>query len=142
MRTIGKMEKETGICPSQQNRFDFWLRFRNDDGLLGLNDRAKELTPWIQKKILYNCCHRANEPDWTQFSHLEIGGCVNLAEEGSDETCVEGGYDRDDAQFFAIYGRYKTGHCEAITDCPTFEDACAVYLILQKKSGLPLTVMC
>lgn len=31
---------------------------------------------------LFNCCTALREPDWSKFSNLELGGCIDAAEEG------------------------------------------------------------
>lgn len=93
-------------------------------------------------KILFNCCENYSEPDWTQFTNLELGGCIDAAEEGSNDTVTEGGIDRHNAQFFSIYGRLVEGGCDVITDCLKFEDAECIGRELQKLSGLPLEIVC
>jgi len=61
---------------------------------------------------------------------------------GREETCIEGGILREDAEFFTIYGRLYFGGCEALTDCNTFEDAEGVAGYLSRLSGLAVQVNC
>ncbi len=96
----------------------------------------------MRPDILFNCCPRGTEPDWRTFTNLELGGCINAAEDGADETCIEGGKTRDEAEFFTIYGRLQDGGCEAITDCPDFESALSVAARLCARSCLTLAVVC
>lgn len=98
--------------------------------------------PIFTANQLYNCCPGALEPDWTWFSNLELGGCVDAAEPGSTDTAIEGGISRDDAHFFTIYGRLVEGGCEAITDCVGFLDAEIIALHLCETSKLTLEIVC
>ena len=90
---------------------------------------------------LFNCCSKSEEPDWSQFDALELGGCVNVSE-SDDETWFEGGYDRTQAELFTVYGHYPVGGAEAITDACDFETAMEIAQHLQGRSGLKLAVMC
>lgn len=91
---------------------------------------------------LFNCCHKAEEPDWSDFDALEVGGCIVEEEEGSDETFTIGGIARDEAQFFTVYGHLKVGGVEAITDCDTFDEVIEVANILAERTGFPVHVCC
>lgn len=91
---------------------------------------------------LFNCCMDLKEPDWKDFTNLELGGCVDAAGEGPDETCIEGGESREHAQFFTVYGHLSVGGCEAITDSDAFDDAQAVAARLCELSGLTLIIHC
>lgn len=85
----------------------------------------------------YNCCTNDQEPDWTQFTNLELGGCIE------EEDCTTGGIDREEAEFFTIYGRLKEGGCEAITDVvDNVEVAISVAEEHSKRSKLPLNIFC
>lgn len=85
---------------------------------------------------LYNCCTNYEPPDWSQFDGLELGGCID------DDGVTEGGADRDDAEFFTVYGHLKVGGIEAITDCQTFDEGRAVMDYLSDLVGLPGEVFC
>lgn len=89
---------------------------------------------------LFNCCTDHAEPDWLQFTDLEIGGCITIRENAEEWT--EGGQTRADAEFFTVYGRLKDGGCEAITDCPTFESALAAANALCDLSSLRCHIYC
>lgn len=91
---------------------------------------------------LFNCCPGLAAPDWALFDALEVGGCCDVAEEGADETCIEGGKTRDEAEFFTVYGRLKEGGCEAITDLDTYEHAKFAAHALGDLSGLPVHICC
>lgn len=91
---------------------------------------------------LYNCCTGEQEPDWTQFKNLELGGCIDAAGPGETSTAIEGGIDRAKAEFFTIYGRLTEGGCEAITDCANMIDAEHIGLYLCKLSSLSLEIVC
>ncbi len=92
--------------------------------------------------ILFNCCTDLKEPDWSTFSNLELGGCIDAAEDGESGTMIAGGISRDEAQFFTIYGHLIEGGCEAITDCVNFEDARHIATHLCERSGLTLDIVC
>lgn len=97
---------------------------------------------------LFNCCANGAAPDWSQFDALEIGGCIDDADEdmrARGETYTVGGIDRASAEFFTVYGHYRPGHgqgVDAVTDCETFEKAQAVAAELSRLSGLPVSIMC
>jgi hypothetical protein len=91
---------------------------------------------------LFNCCTALREPEWRRFSNLELGGCIDAAEEGMDGTCIEGGKSRADAEFFTIYGHLIEGGCEAITDCEHFDEAQRIAAHLCGLSGLTLAIVC
>jgi hypothetical protein len=87
---------------------------------------------------LFNCCTGNAAPDWTQFDALEIGGCITLAREADGETFVEGGIADSEAEFWTVYGHFKNGGCEAITDCATRAMVDSVASRLSELSGLPV----
>ncbi|WP_107678003.1 hypothetical protein [Agrobacterium sp. LAD9] len=91
---------------------------------------------------LFNCCTALQEPEWRRFSNLELGGCIDAAQEGMDGTCIEGGKSRDKAEFFTVYGHLIEGGCEAITDCDDFDGAQRVAIHLCGLSGLTLEIVC
>lgn len=91
---------------------------------------------------LFDCCTAFKEPDWSKFTNLELGGCIDAAEEGSDGTCIEGGKSRDKAEFFSIYGHRDEGGYEPITDCDDFDDAQRIAARLCALSRLTLEVVC
>lgn len=91
---------------------------------------------------LFNCCTDYAEPDWRMFNALEIGGCVSVVEEGTNETSIVGGMSRDEAEFFTVYGHLIAGGCEAITDCETLELAQSIGAHLSQLSGLTAETYC
>lgn len=91
---------------------------------------------------LFNCCTGLKEPDWSKFTNLELGGCIDAAEEGMDGTCIEGGKSRSIAEFFTVYGRLIEGGCEAITDRDDFEGAQRIATYLCGLGGLTLEIVC
>ena len=96
----------------------------------------------MRPDIFFNCQPGGLEPDWQRFTNLELGGCIDLAEDGSYGTWIEGGRSRQEAEFFTIYGRLQEGGAEAITDCLDFESARRVTAYLVKRSGLTLEILC
>ncbi len=91
---------------------------------------------------LFNCCTAFQEPDWSRFTNLELGGCIDAADEDTEGTSIEGGKSRAEAEFFTIHGRLVIGGCEVITDCHNLEDAQLVAARLRDISGLTLEVAC
>lgn len=97
---------------------------------------------------LFNCCTNGAAPDWSQFDALEIGGCINAAddeEKARGETFIEGGHARAEAEFFTVYGHFRRDRgegVEALTDCDTYEQAEAAAAELSRLSGLPINVLC
>ena len=85
--------------------------------------------------VLFNCCTDHGEPDWSQFDALEIGGC---ADDGDGNT--NGGLSRSEAEFFTVYGHFRSGGVEALTDVPTYEGALGVADELARRSSLPITL--
>jgi hypothetical protein len=98
--------------------------------------------PLFSPAELFNCCTAWKEPDWRRFTNLELGGCIDAAEEGADGTCIEGGQSRADAEFFTVYGRLIEGGCEPITDRDDFEGARRIAAHLCRVSGLTLQIAC
>lgn len=98
--------------------------------------------PSFSPAELFNCCTALQEPDWSKFTNLELGGCIDAAEEGADGTCIEGGRYRADAEFFTVYGGLIDGVYEPITDCDDFDEAQRVAAHLCGLSGLTLQVTC
>lgn len=87
---------------------------------------------------LYSCIADNREPDWTDFIHLEIGGCINAPSAPDDGIFVIGGLSDAEAQFWCVYGRMADGDCEAITDCATRSLVDAVASELSTISGLSI----
>lgn len=85
---------------------------------------------------LFNCCTEAKEPDWSQFTHLELAGCVNENDDDDDETCINGNQSAEQAQFFTVYGRDKEGLAEAITDIDDARRALQIAAALSFRSCL------
>lgn len=94
------------------------------------------------EKILFNCCAGGVAPDWSQFDALEIGGCINDADEGDEETNIVGGIERDQAEFFTVYGHLKTGGVEAITDVPSYQGAENIAALFAMQTGFVIHVFC
>jgi hypothetical protein len=91
----------------------------------------------MDNNTLFNCTTGWLEPDWNEFTHIELGGC-RPSEDG-----INGGFDRYEAAFFTVYARDQEGYAEAITDINgTFDDAMAVAERLTELSGLELEVVC
>lgn len=86
---------------------------------------------------LFNCCTELKEPDWSQFIHLELAGCVNENDPDDDETCINGNQSAREAEFFTVYGRDKEGLAEAITDIDDALSALQVAAALSYRSKLP-----
>lgn len=63
-----------------------------------------------RKKILFNCCTDFKEPDWRQYTHLELAGCRD--DDGQTDALVSAAQ----AQFLTVYGRLPSGEVEPITD--------------------------
>lgn len=166
MGTLGDLEKEAGIGPSHDERFAFWYRFKDlptEDVLKSGVDELRRMIhkkqrregkrmkamfsiqtrmPLYERTDLFNCCPQSAAPDWNRFTNLELSGCIDIAEEGAAETCIEGGQCREDAHFFTIYGRLKEGGCEAITDIKDFHAAEMIGMHLCELSGLGLDIHC
>lgn len=106
------------------------------------NNEFFEVTPNVtvdrealDRRRLFNCQADDAEPDWTRFTHLEIGGVIRDPE---DDTFFIGGHTVANAEFFTIYGRMADGDADAITNCATLDEADAVGLILSQRSGLEI----
>lgn len=91
--------------------------------------------------ILFHSCENYAEPIWSRFDALELQGrCVVL--ECQDGSVTETVFSRKEAQFFAIAGHLKEGGCEDITDVFAFEMALNVARVLERRSGLQLSIYC
>lgn len=95
-----------------------------------MNERASRL---------FNCCTAGEEPTWSAYVALRIGGCVDHNGE------TEGGVTYQRAEFFTVYGVVMEGDVpmvEAITDVPTVSliNALDVARELSTLSGLTLKV--
>lgn len=94
------------------------------------------------ERELFNLMSHCKAPDWKLFKALEIGACLDEAEqdERNDGTQIEAcGY--DDAEFLTIYGVMHPQEDglelrEAITDCENANAALRVAVELMKRSGL------
>lgn len=105
------------------------------------------ITKWpLDGSTYFNNCTNHAEPDWTQFDAIEIGGCTVDYDENGEPADMHGGYDRDEADIFTVYGHYREGledvGLEAITDCATLEDAERIADVLAERAGLPVYIMC
>jgi hypothetical protein len=85
----------------------------------------------------FNCCVGGNEPDWSVYRSLFVGGCVDQSDK-PDETQTVGGQSARDAQFFTVYGRTHDGLLDAITDAATARDVLTVAGELARRSRLPV----
>lgn len=85
---------------------------------------------------LFNCCRDNAAPDWTAYTAIMIGGCIDHNGE------TEGLVSYSKAEFFTVYGINPHGEAEAITDVPTVSliNALSVAHELAALSGLRLTV--
>ncbi|MGQ3044140.1 MAG: hypothetical protein ACT6R7_16480 [Brevundimonas aurantiaca] len=86
-------------------------------------------------EILFNCCTRLQEPDWTQFKAIHISGCIDGGE------YIEAGQPAASAEFFGIYGIHHSGEAEAITDTTAGADLAEAEVIaaaLSARSDLPV----
>lgn len=94
---------------------------------------------------LYNCCNGLEAPNWAEYIHLTLEGCIRVPirssgqpEEGEYE--IQGHQDRIDAEFFTIYGWNCGSH--AITDVASFEEALRIAKCLSDISGLEIQTKC
>lgn len=95
----------------------------------------------VSNADLYNCCTGFQEPDWSLFCGLELGGCVTEKMPNGDEFTI-GGISRDKAEFFTVYGRLKEGGCDAITDADTLERAVTIMRRFEGRTGLQGSIDC
>jgi hypothetical protein len=96
----------------------------------------------MKPSVLFNCCTDHQAPLWSDFTHLELGGCITEMEScGCCENTV-GGINRDKAEFFTVYGRRHDGECEPITDCDSFGGVQMVAGFLSGISYLEVKVTC
>ncbi|MCS3731425.1 hypothetical protein FHR88_006510 [Bradyrhizobium betae] len=86
----------------------------------------------MNNETLFNCYTHNAEPEWSGFTALEIGGCID---EGD---ITHGGVPDNLAQFWTVYGRCTWGGVEAISDCDTRVLAVAVAAELGRRSNLPV----
>jgi len=70
------------------------------------------MTPILLSQITWNCCTHGQEPDWSDYDAIELGGCAIT------EGCTERVMNSADADFFTLFGHLKQGGCEAIHDWP------------------------
>lgn len=90
---------------------------------------------------LFNCCTELAEPDWNEFTSLELGACRTEIDENGGEWTA-GGLSRDDADFFTVYARNRDGEAEAITDIDTYLGACLILAELARISDLRASFLC
>lgn len=102
--------------------------------------------------IYFNCCTGCREPDWRQFSNLELGGCCTSSRSSVDartgaittDSWTDGGQSLEESDFFTVYGRFHDGSVEAITDINRVNEndpaalARKIAAELEKRSGLKL----
>ncbi|MDO3445473.1 hypothetical protein [Agrobacterium sp. V1] len=92
------------------------------------------------RNAAFNC--RPAQPDWSDFTSLVLGGCVDTSARDYDGTCIEGGKSRAEAEFFTIYGELAAGGYQILTDSPDFDAAQRIAADLCYFSGLTLKVEC
>lgn len=90
---------------------------------------------------MFNCCTDGAEPDWREFTVLQIGGCRM---DPDDDGVVDGGQDRASTEFYTVYGINPDGEALAITDLPNadLDQAKAVADTLSGLSGLSVELHC
>jgi len=86
--------------------------------------------------FLFNCCRDHIAPDWSQFTSLEIGGCITETQPNGD-TFTIGGKPDNEAEFWTVYARHLSGEAEAITDCTSRDAAEVAAYRLRDLSNLP-----
>lgn len=89
----------------------------------------------MDPEILFNCCTRLQEPDWTQFKAILVSGCIERRDH------IDPGQDLARTEFFGIYGIHHSGEAEAITDTRLGADLAEAEVIaaaLAARSGLPI----
>jgi len=105
---------------------------------------------------LFNCCEHYAEPNWRDFTSLQLLGCKAIApQEGSldmqavalreflnDGKYVLQGLGRDRAEFFTVYGIREGSHAQAITSINELASAAMVLKELARRSGLAAHVLC
>lgn len=94
-------------------------------------------TPAYSAAELFNCCTEHQEPDWSRFKTLILGGCKDDPEQPGHTL---GMIPAPDAQFFTVYGQDGDGICEAITDVRDARLAMAVAAALAVRAGLYVTL--
>ncbi len=89
-------------------------------------------TPPFGPSELFSCCTDHKPPKWSDYDHLELGGCRDHG--GS----TEGGVAFYAAEFFTVYGRKRDGEAEPITDIHDHREVLQIAAELAIRSGMQL----
>lgn len=93
----------------------------------------------LDGSIFFNMAYAQDEPDWTEFTRLEVSGCRDDADESTeDETHIIPMIPAKRAEFFTVYGIRPDETSEAVTDCPDAVILLHVAATLGRRSGLPV----
>ncbi|MDI6625899.1 MAG: hypothetical protein QME55_14300 [Brevundimonas sp.] len=116
-------------------------RMAEQNGLLPEEPAAVADPLPIDPAVLFNCCTDGAQPDWRDFTVLQIGGC-RMDPDG--DGAVDGGQDRANTEFYTVYGINADGEALAITDLPdaNLDQAKAVADTLSGLSGLSVELHC
>lgn len=116
-------------------------RMAIENGLLPEEPSAVADPVPVDPAVLFNCCTDGAEPDWREFTVLQIGGCRM---DPDDDGVVDGGQDRASTEFYTVYGINADGEALAITDFPNadLDQAKAVADTLSGLSGLSVELHC
>jgi len=88
---------------------------------------------------LYNCCTKGLEPDWSQYTQLEIRPVIDHADKDGQTHCEAISLDQSDlADFWSVYARQPSGEVDAITDSRSETTIHQIGQYLSTRSGLPL----
>jgi hypothetical protein len=111
--------------------------------LLAHGESIGRATADVINSILFNCMGGFNEPDWTQYTTLEIAPVMANADADGSTHCksipLYSDEPLDKADFWSVYARELGGCALAITDAPA-ERIAAVARKLRERSRLPLSI--
>ena len=82
---------------------------------------------------LYNCCHNAEPPNWTDFDGFEVAAVTWIPEHDCYEQVMDDEIHL--AELWSVYGHLHEGGVECITDCHTQKQAEAVAELFWRKHG-------
>lgn len=116
-------------------------RMAEQNGLLPEESAAIADPLPVDSAVLFNCCTDGAEPDWRDFTVLQIGGC-RMDPDG--DGAVDGGQDQASTEFYTVYGINADGEALAITDLPDadLDQAKAVADTLSGLAGLSVELHC